>query len=435
MHSTSTPQSLLSLFSTLPQSQMQPELEPSSPDDSQGFSSILGTLLPNSAQPLEGVSKLQALPLANQPLPLAEFDFAPPQVAEQMDNVASSTQSLDNLWEQFNFGPIGVTKSVTTTELEADKDELALELSEQDAPLDPLALVAAETATALPPLQPLAQAIAQAHNPEDSSVNGVARPLTRNVEQSQDVNAQALAANLAAATVDADAAVEVEAQLNAAPSQFSMVEQADVSAPELALSSARVAVTQEPDVLPQAAANIGQFQVQVNTFIETAASVAAQKGSEVNAESLQTQLLREKLEFGEDRQQWGAALGTRIMTMIADDIQQARIQLDPPELGSLEIKLQIQHDQATVHVQTQNVQVRDVLESHAQRLRDALASQGIALSEFDVSERGAEQQQQQQSETAQAHDAASGEWLAADEQASESELRPASSINLLDTFA
>lgn len=446
MHSTSTPQSLLTLFSTLPQSQMQPELETSSPDDSQGFSSILGTLLPNSALPQEGISKLQVLPLANQSLPLAEFDLAqlPNESSMPMD-VVTDNLPMENLWEQFNFGPIGVVKAAVTSSNEpiADSDEqmLELELSEQEAALDPLALVAAETETALPPLQPLAQVIAQAHSTDDSGANVLsARPLQRIPEQAADANAQTLAANLAAgadAENGAEFNADLGAELNSSAGQFYVAEQVDGAEPDLdlALNNSRVTTTLEPGVLPQPVTNAGQFQLQVNTFTETAATVAAQKGSELNAESLQTQLLREKLEFGQDRQQWGAALGSRIMTMIADDIQQARIHLDPPELGSLEIKLQIQQDQATVHVQAQNAQVRDVLEAHAQRLRDALASQGIALSEFDVSERGAEQQQQSQSETAQTAEAANGEWLAADDQASDNELRPASSMNLLDTFA
>jgi len=94
--------------------------------------------------------------------------------------------------------------------------------------------------------------------------------------------------------------------------------------------------------------------------------------------------MRDRLEFGQDRREWTPALGARLMTMVADDVQQARIQLDPPELGSLEIKLQISQDQASVQVTAQNHQVKDVLDSGARALRDALAAEGIELSEFSV---------------------------------------------------
>ena len=95
----------------------------------------------------------------------------------------------------------------------------------------------------------------------------------------------------------------------------------------------------------------------------------------------------EALEFGSDRQRWGGALGGRLLTMIAADIQEARIHLDPPELGALEIKMTVDaDDQARVSVQVQNSQVKEVLESQAQRLREALAEQGLTLAGFDVSE-------------------------------------------------
>jgi hypothetical protein len=95
----------------------------------------------------------------------------------------------------------------------------------------------------------------------------------------------------------------------------------------------------------------------------------------------------EALEFGSDRQRWSGALGGRLLTMIAADIQEARIHLDPPELGALEIKMTVDaDDQARVSVQVQNSQVKEVLESQAQRLREALAEQGLTLAGFDVSE-------------------------------------------------
>src|SRR5690606_2496348 len=108
------------------------------------------------------------------------------------------------------------------------------------------------------------------------------------------------------------------------------------------------------------------------TSISTAATVAAQKNAATSLPDELSQALREeRLNVGNDRSAWGGALGARVVAMVMDDVQQARIHLDPPELGSLEIRLQVQQDQATVQVQVQNGQVRDALESGAQRLRDA----------------------------------------------------------------
>lgn len=93
----------------------------------------------------------------------------------------------------------------------------------------------------------------------------------------------------------------------------------------------------------------------------------------------------ERLEFGSDKSLWGQQLGSRILTMVAEDVQQARIHLDPPELGSLEIQLSLdKSDELRLQIQTQSPQVRDVLEAQAHRLRESLSEQGMALAEFDV---------------------------------------------------
>ncbi len=149
-------------------------------------------------------------------------------------------------------------------------------------------------------------------------------------------------------------------------------------------------------------------------------------------QKLQTQL-KERIEFGQDRREWGSALGARVLTMVADNIQQARIQIDPPELGSLEIKLHITQDQASVQVQAQNHQVKDVLEANVQRLRDALNEQGLELAGFDVGTSG--QGASDQSSGGQGQNDSGGEWLA-DSESEAAEQRPVTRSNaLLDTFA
>ena len=144
------------------------------------------------------------------------------------------------------------------------------------------------------------------------------------------------------------------------------------------------------------------------------------------------------MEFGSDGNKWGAALGSRIVTMVAEGIQEARIQLDPPELGSMELKLQVHQDQTSVQVQVQNNQVRDVLEANAQRLRDALAQQGMTLSGFDVSTQSGSSQQQSGQPGSDGNDQYGSDGvLTADDESSLQEPRGVvSAVNsLLDTFA
>jgi flagellar hook-length control protein FliK len=91
------------------------------------------------------------------------------------------------------------------------------------------------------------------------------------------------------------------------------------------------------------------------------------------------------LKLSKGQQAWGDAITARITMNAAQDIKQVTIHLDPPELGTLELKLHVKDDQQTlVQVHVQHPQVKEALESSAHRLREMLADQGLELSEFDV---------------------------------------------------
>src|SRR5690606_34141177 len=94
-----------------------------------------------------------------------------------------------------------------------------------------------------------------------------------------------------------------------------------------------------------------------------------------------------------------------LMMMSSNGIQRADIRLDPPDLGSMSIRVQVQNDQAQVTFQVQNPQARDMLEQALPRLREMMAEQGIQLTDGQVND---QQQGQQQSghsnDSSHAHD-------------------------------
>lgn len=161
--------------------------------------------------------------------------------------------------------------------------------------------------------------------------------------------------------------------------------------------------------------------------------------TEAEAEQLEEQEQvtqnKERLEFGRDKEQWAPALGSRIVTMVADNIQQAEIHLDPPELGSMEIKMQLNQEQTSIQVQVQSPQVRDVLEANAQRLRDALAEQGLELAGFDVSQQQSESGQGGQQQDAPAGDSGDTDTLMAAEESGAATVTVRQSDGLLDAYA
>lgn len=82
---------------------------------------------------------------------------------------------------------------------------------------------------------------------------------------------------------------------------------------------------------------------------------------------------------------WGAAIGERLVWMAKGDHQMAELKITPPNLGTIEVRLNINHDQASVSFVSHHAQVRDAIESALPRLREMLAEQSLNLVQTDVS--------------------------------------------------
>lgn len=85
-----------------------------------------------------------------------------------------------------------------------------------------------------------------------------------------------------------------------------------------------------------------------------------------------------------DQSMMQTRVGQQIMMMHEKGISSARIRLDPPELGSLLIKLEVQDRSAVVHFSAQNHMVRDSLEQQLPRLQELMDDMGLELSDASV---------------------------------------------------
>ncbi len=86
------------------------------------------------------------------------------------------------------------------------------------------------------------------------------------------------------------------------------------------------------------------------------------------------------------QQGFGAAVGERMIWMVRNDVQEARIQLNPRELGPLEIKLTLKGDQASVTLAAHHALTRDAITADVPRLRAMLAEQGFTSVDVNVSQ-------------------------------------------------
>lgn len=83
---------------------------------------------------------------------------------------------------------------------------------------------------------------------------------------------------------------------------------------------------------------------------------------------------------------WDQAMGERVVWMARSNIQQAQIQLNPRELGPIEIKISVQNDQTHVNFVAHHATTREAIEASLPRLREMLGEQGLNLGQADVSQ-------------------------------------------------
>ncbi|MBC3481023.1 flagellar hook-length control protein FliK [Pseudomonas sp. SWRI77] len=96
---------------------------------------------------------------------------------------------------------------------------------------------------------------------------------------------------------------------------------------------------------------------------------------------------------------WTEGLVNRVMYLSSQNLKSADIQLEPAELGRLDIRVNVATDQSTqVTFISGHAGVRDALDSQLHRLRELFAQQGLAQPDVNVADQSRGQQQHQQAQ-------------------------------------
>jgi flagellar hook-length control protein FliK len=102
---------------------------------------------------------------------------------------------------------------------------------------------------------------------------------------------------------------------------------------------------------------------------------------------------------------WDQQLGQKVIFMAAGGEQSATMELNPPDLGPLQVVLSVNKDQATASFTSAAPEVRQALENAMPRLREMMSEAGIQLGNATVS---AGTPDQQQGQAASAHTGSQG---------------------------
>lgn len=144
---------------------------------------------------------------------------------------------------------------------------------------------------------------------------------------------------------------------------------------------------------------VGELSTTEGEAVTTALSANAIKGVETATAAQRPNMaaLAFNQSFGQPG--WDNEVGEKVLFMAAQNLKFAEIRLDPPELGSLQVRVSVQNDQAHVSFVSPHAAVREALDSQATRLREMLAEQGMSHVDVDVSDRRQQEKSSEEGES------------------------------------
>lgn len=91
---------------------------------------------------------------------------------------------------------------------------------------------------------------------------------------------------------------------------------------------------------------------------------------------------------------WAQSFGNRIVWLARNEQQTAQININPPQLGPVQITLQLNGDQASAMFASPHAEVRQAIQDAMPQLRDMLASAGINLGQANVGSQSPQDRQE-----------------------------------------
>ncbi|MDP9008201.1 MAG: flagellar hook-length control protein FliK, partial [Pseudomonadota bacterium] len=94
-----------------------------------------------------------------------------------------------------------------------------------------------------------------------------------------------------------------------------------------------------------------------------------------------------KVAAGVDTAEFGQGVADRVSLMVDGNLTSAKLQVNPPALGPIEVRIALQGGHAQVWFTSHSAVTRDALEATSPRLREMLGAQGFGQVSVDISQR------------------------------------------------
>lgn len=154
------------------------------------------------------------------------------------------------------------------------------------------------------------------------------------------------------------------------------------------------AVLQTAGLEDRAEANIALLRAEQGN------SLSEQQNRPQSTTSTAPSLAAQLKQLNLQQQDAAGQLRERVQLMVRQNIQFAEIRLDPAELGQMQIRINLQQEQATVQFIVQQQHAKELLEQQMPRLRELLQQQGMQLSEGQVQQQAKDDRQAEQQASA-----------------------------------
>lgn len=100
------------------------------------------------------------------------------------------------------------------------------------------------------------------------------------------------------------------------------------------------------------------------------------------------QVKQSQIQFAETinihRKDFAESIKEKVMVLVNQKLRQVDIRLDPPELGSMQVRVNLQNEVAAVSFVVQNQQAKEALEQHMPKLKDMLNESGVNVGDANV---------------------------------------------------
>lgn len=114
----------------------------------------------------------------------------------------------------------------------------------------------------------------------------------------------------------------------------------------------------------------------------------------VRTEKLSLDMPVFNLDMALDAPDWTERFQQQVIWLGQQKIDVAQLQLNPPELGPLMVKIKIDEDAASLNFSSHTPQVREIIEQSLPRLREMMFDQGISLTHVNIEDSSRQQRQQ-----------------------------------------